>query len=51
MLALLANGEALVPSGVIWLLIIAVAIDAVLYLAYESIYRLWARDAERSETR
>ena len=33
------------------MLIIAVAIDAVSYLAYESIYRLRARDATRSETR
>jgi uncharacterized membrane-anchored protein len=51
MLGFLANSEALVPDGVIWLLIIAVVIDAVSYLAYESIYRLWARDATRSETR
>jgi hypothetical protein len=43
-LAFLGSSGALVPDGVIWLLIVAVAVDAVLYLGYEWIYRQCTRD-------
>jgi hypothetical protein len=45
-LAFLGSSGALVPDGIIWLLIVTVAVDAVLYLGYEWIYRQCTRDPD-----